>query len=205
MIECIDTPGFGDDNLSDYQGLERLAEFLDHRHRSRAVLTSVFYLISIKNNKIDGSALKQAKALKALIGNAAWSNTIFIFTHALAANMLPGPLKRQAEVDEKQIKLRWEDEIFSEAKEKGAKFKDLGLDVSDVKEMELAERATVRVSAEDEDSDLEKDGGNSSDVDSETALESGVADDRDTSTSKSSVYRSVQRKKGMFKVRRRWP
>jgi GTP-binding protein EngB required for normal cell division len=203
MVECIDTPGFGDDNLSDYEGLEKLAEFLERRHRSRAVLTSVFYLISIKNNKIDGSALRQAEALKALIGDAAWSNTIFIFTHASAANMVSGPLRRQAEVDERKLKLRWETEIFLEAKEKGAQFKELGLDLSDVKEMDLAERANPRASAEDDNSDLEKQGGDSSDDDYETDGEPEAADDRDTSASRSSVFRSVQYNKGVFKVYRR--
>ena len=156
MVECIDTPGFGDTTWSDYQGLEKLAEFLEHRHKSRAVLSSVFYLISLASKRIDNSALRQAKALKALIGDAAWSNTIFIFTHAVAANMMPGPLKKRAEADEKALKLRWETEIFPEAKERGAKFKELGLDVTDLKEKELAERANSHGSAEGDDSDSEK-------------------------------------------------
>jgi energy-coupling factor transporter ATP-binding protein EcfA2 len=208
IVECIDTPGFGDDTWSDYDGLKSLAKFLEQRYKSRTMLTSVFYLIDISGTKIDASALRQANALRALIGDDVWSNAAFIFTHATAEDMKPGPKQRVAAKKEKDLKRRWRTEIFPEAKENGALFLDLGLDISDFNEMELAEEADRDPAEEDDKPTDGKHGGSGSESESSlpghsedeagSASEPGVLDSEDLSTNRSSAFRGVQHEIGMF-------
>jgi GTP-binding protein EngB required for normal cell division len=129
ILECIDTPGFGDSrgNMSNDRVLSGIAEFLKKEYLAGRRIHTVLYLIDVSKNRIDESASRQAKVFEALMGHDVWSNVCFIFTHGVSKHdQGPG-----AELNaQKQLKFKKELQTVTlrSARKGGAVFSDLGLD-----------------------------------------------------------------------------
>jgi hypothetical protein len=68
-IWLIDTPGFDDTNISDADVLEDLAYWLSKSFQSGTLLSGMIYLHPISNNRMQGSAVKNLRIMKKLIGD----------------------------------------------------------------------------------------------------------------------------------------
>lgn len=65
----VDTPGFDDDDLSDYDILKLLVDWLASTYRSGKKLNGILYLHRITDTRMRGSSLRNFKVFKELIGD----------------------------------------------------------------------------------------------------------------------------------------
>ncbi|THW02874.1 hypothetical protein D6D26_03933 [Aureobasidium pullulans] len=135
LLQVIDTPGFEDPEVSDYNTFERICKFLREDYLAARPLDCLFYLIDISSNRITASEIRQAKTLKSLVGENNWDHVYFIFTRGITDAGDDDELLRKKEHQDGMEK-RYRREIFGDAARKGARFIHVGLDFGDRKELE---------------------------------------------------------------------
>jgi GTP-binding protein EngB required for normal cell division len=132
MVECIDTPGFGDPDIADYTNLRKICEYLKAEAKANRCLHSVFYLINLGNNRLDKSTVQLAKLFKEIVGPDVWRNVCFIYTCGVNPKLAETDRGSRRELKEQKRRANLDyAELFGEAKVSGAHFADLGLDNSD--------------------------------------------------------------------------
>ncbi|THW08450.1 hypothetical protein D6D24_09204, partial [Aureobasidium pullulans] len=143
LLQVIDTPGFEDPEVSDYNTFERICKFLQKDYLAAQPLDCLFYLIDISSNRIAASEIRQAKTLKSLVGENNWDHVYFIFTRGITDAGDDDELLRKKDHQDRMEK-RYRREIFGDAARKGAKFIRVGLDFGDREELEkFVERPKV--------------------------------------------------------------
>jgi hypothetical protein len=128
-IECINTPGFGDPDVKDFDNLRTICEFLKTESAAGRNLHSVFYHINLGRNRVDRSAKHQAKVFKELIGVDAWKSVCFVYTCGVTSKQAKlDRLLRVKRMQEHENAQEDHKDLFEEAKSNGAAFVELGLE-----------------------------------------------------------------------------
>lgn len=79
-IHLIDTPGFDDTNRTDTETLEALAEYLEKMYRAKTRLAGIIYLHRIKDERMQGAALRNLRMFRKLCGEDPLKNVILATT-----------------------------------------------------------------------------------------------------------------------------
>ncbi|KAK0721565.1 hypothetical protein B0T26DRAFT_749072 [Lasiosphaeria miniovina] len=79
-IYLIDTPGFDDTRRSDTDVLREVANWLNASYRARITLAGIVYLHRIGDNRMSGSAMKNLRMFRQLVGDAALSCVVLATT-----------------------------------------------------------------------------------------------------------------------------
>ncbi|KAF3908957.1 hypothetical protein ABW20_dc0101165 [Dactylellina cionopaga] len=77
----LDTPGFDDTYLSDFEILESLAKELSGMYRENKKLNGVVYLHEIGKTRVGGSSHKSLRTFQKLIGDTSLKNVVLATTH----------------------------------------------------------------------------------------------------------------------------
>lgn len=80
QIVFSDTPGFDDTDRADADILRDIAHFLAMNYVEGHKLTAILYLHRITDNQLSGSAMRNLKMFKKLIGSSALPNVILVTT-----------------------------------------------------------------------------------------------------------------------------
>ena len=111
-IHLIDTPGFDDTNLDDVEILETIAQYLTGSSDRRVRLSGVIYLHRITDPRVGGTALKNIRMFRGLVGNRSMKNAALVTT-------MWGNVKRQ-DGEMRMNQLRETDEFWGQMIESGA-------------------------------------------------------------------------------------
>ena len=76
----IDTPGFDDSGLSDYDILQIISEYLRAAYTEKIFLTGIIYVQKITDNRMQGSAVRCLRLLKKLCGPDYYGNIVLVTT-----------------------------------------------------------------------------------------------------------------------------
>ncbi|EKM78784.1 hypothetical protein AGABI1DRAFT_114375 [Agaricus bisporus var. burnettii JB137-S8] len=79
-VVLVDTPGFDDTHLSDYDILKMISDWLRETYRRKIKLAGVLYLHRITDNRMGGTPLKNLHMFGKLCGNAAMSRVTLVTT-----------------------------------------------------------------------------------------------------------------------------
>lgn len=79
-IHLIDTPGFDDTEIKDADILEVIALYLSNPSSRRISLSGIIYLHRISDPKVGGTAIKNIRLFRGLVGNKVMSNVVLVTT-----------------------------------------------------------------------------------------------------------------------------
>ncbi|KAB8217630.1 P-loop containing nucleoside triphosphate hydrolase protein [Aspergillus novoparasiticus] len=79
-VHLIDTPGFDDTDLSDTEILKTIATYLQGEEGANIQLTGLLYLHRISDVRMQGSALKNIRMFRSLIGENNMANVVLVTT-----------------------------------------------------------------------------------------------------------------------------
>ena len=94
-IHLIDTPGFDDTNLKDAEILERIALYLTGTPERRVRLSGIIYLHRITDPRVGGTALKNIRMFRGLVGNRSMKNVTLVTTMWGLVNRQDGEMRMQ--------------------------------------------------------------------------------------------------------------
>ncbi|KAF2000625.1 hypothetical protein P154DRAFT_199661 [Amniculicola lignicola CBS 123094] len=77
-INLIDSPGFNDTFRSESEVLQDIAEWLKDSYQNRQKLSGVVYMHPIKNERMEGSAMRNLKMFRELCGDEPLKNVILV-------------------------------------------------------------------------------------------------------------------------------
>ena len=80
-MHLVDTPGFGDTYRPDDEVFSELGYMLTKAHQTGIQLSGVLYMHPISDFRMQGSAMRSLKLLKALCGQDAYSSIVLTATH----------------------------------------------------------------------------------------------------------------------------
>ena len=78
QITLVDTPGFGDTNISDTDVLKMIVEFMESSYKHGILLSGIIYLHQITHDRVAGPSLRGIQMFQTLCGN--WMNVILATT-----------------------------------------------------------------------------------------------------------------------------
>ncbi|KAL4079752.1 hypothetical protein J3A83DRAFT_4085643, partial [Scleroderma citrinum] len=76
----VDTPGFNDTFISDFQILRIIAEWLQTTYKRKVFLSGLLYFHRISDNAMGGTALRDVTIFRQLCGDANSKNVVFVTT-----------------------------------------------------------------------------------------------------------------------------
>jgi hypothetical protein len=76
----VDTPGFDDTYMSDYEVLKKIAEWLKSEFEAGQLLKGIIYLHPITKNRMEGSALRTLSLLERICGQDNWKSVVLATT-----------------------------------------------------------------------------------------------------------------------------
>ncbi|KAK6823710.1 hypothetical protein RU639_006286 [Aspergillus parasiticus] len=79
-VHLIDTPGFDDTDLSDTEILKTIATYLQGEEGTYIQLTGLLYLHRISDVRMQGSALKNIRMFRSLVGENNMANVVLVTT-----------------------------------------------------------------------------------------------------------------------------
>ncbi|KAK6501606.1 hypothetical protein TWF481_009441 [Arthrobotrys musiformis] len=77
----LDTPGFDDSYMSDYEILEGLTRELAEMYRSSRLLTGIIYVHDVSKEKMGGTSHKSLRTFQKLVGERSMENVVLVTTH----------------------------------------------------------------------------------------------------------------------------
>jgi hypothetical protein len=77
-VLLIDTPGFDDTNMPDFEVLDRIGNFLKNQMAEGIQLTGLVYIHNITNNRWKGSNMKNLQMFRNLTGDAKMENVVLL-------------------------------------------------------------------------------------------------------------------------------
>ncbi|KAH0562389.1 hypothetical protein GP486_002912 [Trichoglossum hirsutum] len=77
-ITLVDSPGFNDTYKSEAEVLGDIAEWLRESYEAKTKLSGIIYLHSIKNERMEGSALRNLRMFRELCGDEPLKNVILV-------------------------------------------------------------------------------------------------------------------------------
>ncbi|KLU90969.1 hypothetical protein MAPG_09494 [Magnaporthiopsis poae ATCC 64411] len=125
-VYLVDTPGFNDTHKSDAETLATVATYLGTSFAQNIFIHGILYLHRISDNKVGGSARRNIDMLKAMIGEAAYTNVALVTTMWGGAGGGGSPTMMST-MEMREILLRREEELgtdrsfFAELIEGGAR------------------------------------------------------------------------------------
>ena len=79
-LVLVDTPGFDDTNMSDFDILQTIATWLEASHEKGQLLSGIVYLHRITNTRVAGSARRALSVFKRICGEDNYKNVILATT-----------------------------------------------------------------------------------------------------------------------------
>ncbi|KAF9043949.1 hypothetical protein BJ165DRAFT_1347421 [Panaeolus papilionaceus] len=79
-VVLIDTPGFNDTTMTDYEVLRRITDWLASTYRRSVTLSGVLYFHRISDNRMTGTERRNIDMFRSLVGNKALMNVIIVST-----------------------------------------------------------------------------------------------------------------------------
>jgi hypothetical protein len=79
-IHLIDTPGFDDTDLKDADILEIIALYLTNTQNRQVRLSGILYLHRITDPRVGGTAIKNIRLFRGLVGNRSMNNVALVTT-----------------------------------------------------------------------------------------------------------------------------
>ena len=145
-LVLVDTPGFDDIEMSDYQILHAIAAWLENSCEKGQLLSGLVYLHRINNTRMSGSAIRALHLFQRICGEDNYKNVI------LATTFWNKIEHRKQEGIEREERLLANEGFWKSMKEKGAKPMRLGHNYKDILPalMAMAEKPTMTLEIQQE-------------------------------------------------------
>ena len=145
-LVLVDTPGFDDIEMSDYQILHAIAAWLENSCEKGQLLSGLVYLHRINNTRMSGSAIRALHLFQRICGEDNYKNVI------LATTFWNKIEHCKQEGIEREERLLANEGFWKSMKEKGAKPMRLGHNYKDILPalMAMAEKPTMTLEIQQE-------------------------------------------------------